>query len=185
MSVYRTVVRVLFGHHSVPAVLYAAFVIAMLFVVTASFVDVVDRHQSVLRAAEVISHFERRATDLGHADVRTPSMPPGSPFLEGETETEASAAILQRVTSAISAVGGSVVSSEVEASEESRETQRFLRVTATSEIEQKSLQPLLYDLEAGMPFLFLSQVVAQAQPDATAGGKLRVVLGVSGLWVGK
>ncbi len=157
----------------------------MIFVVIASIVDVVDRHQSVLRAAELISQFGRRAMDAGSNNVPKPSMPPGSPFLDGETETEASAALLQRVTSAISAVGGSIVSSEVEASEETHEAQRFLRVTATCEMEQKSLHGLLYDLEAGMPFLFLNQVMAQAQPAPSADGKLRVVLGVSGLWVSK
>jgi general secretion pathway protein M len=48
------------------------------------------------------------------------------------------------------------------------------------------LQELLYDLEAGMPFLFVDQLVVQT-PTAEAGEqpvRLRVLLGVSGQWRG-
>ena len=39
-------------------------------------------------------------------------------------------------------------------------------------------------LEAGMPFLFIDQLVAQgpAVPGATPEGKLRVLISVSGQW---
>ena len=55
---------------------------------------------------------------------------------------------------------------------------------------QPQLQQLLYDLEAGMPFLFVEQLVAQAPQGVaggggvtgTEGGRLRVLLGVSGQW---
>jgi general secretion pathway protein M len=45
---------------------------------------------------------------------------------------------------------------------------------------------LLYDLEAGMPFLFVDQLVAQgpAAPAVTPEGKLRVVISVSAQWQG-
>jgi general secretion pathway protein M len=45
---------------------------------------------------------------------------------------------------------------------------------------------LLYDIEAGMPFLFIDQLVVQAPGTfATSGeGKLRILLGVSGQWQG-
>jgi general secretion pathway protein M len=48
------------------------------------------------------------------------------------------------------------------------------------------LQQLLYDLEAGMPFLFIDQLVVQT-PTAASGpgsGKLRILLTVSGQWRG-
>jgi general secretion pathway protein M len=56
------------------------------------------------------------------------------------------------------------------------------------EMEQPSLQKLLYDLEAGMPFLFIDQLDVQV-PQLTAVndrgvGRVRVVLGVSGQWQG-
>jgi general secretion pathway protein M len=50
------------------------------------------------------------------------------------------------------------------------------------------LQKLLYDLEAGMPFLFVDQLDVQV-PQTTAlnesgSGRIKVVLGVSGQWQG-
>ncbi len=61
----------------------------------------------------------------------------------------------------------------------------IVNVLASCEIEQAALQRLLYDLEAGMPYLFLEQVVAQA-PQATAQpeGRMRLLLAVSGEWQG-
>jgi general secretion pathway protein M len=55
-------------------------------------------------------------------------------------------------------------------------------------MEQPALQKLLYDLEAGMPFLFVDQLDVQV-PQTTAAresstGRVRVVLGVSGQWQG-
>jgi general secretion pathway protein M len=45
---------------------------------------------------------------------------------------------------------------------------------------------LLYDLEAGMPFLFVDQLVVQSPATASgsANGKLRILLAVSGQWQG-
>jgi general secretion pathway protein M len=61
-------------------------------------------------------------------------------------------------------------------------------VTANFEVEPASLQRLLYDIEAGMPFLFVDQIDVQAPTGSTgapsAAGKLRVLMTVSGQWRG-
>ncbi|WP_368681210.1 GspMb/PilO family protein [Acinetobacter baumannii] len=47
------------------------------------------------------------------------------------------------------------------------------------------MQPLLYDIEAGMPFLFIDQLVVQAPSGAGGngqGGKMRVLIAGSGQW---
>jgi general secretion pathway protein M len=44
------------------------------------------------------------------------------------------------------------------------------------------IQPLLYKFEAGMPFLFVDQMVVQAPPGLSEAGKLGVPLSVSGQW---
>jgi general secretion pathway protein M len=48
------------------------------------------------------------------------------------------------------------------------------------------LQQLLYDLEAGMPFLFIDQLVVQglqgAAPAGDSGSRLRLLISVSGQW---
>jgi hypothetical protein len=62
----------------------------------------------------------------------------------------------------------------------------FVNLVASCEVDQPALQQLLYDLEAGMPFLFIDQLVVQS-PQAVGGseaGRLRVLLGVSGRWQG-
>jgi len=48
------------------------------------------------------------------------------------------------------------------------------------------LQKLLYDLEAGQPFLFVDQLSVQAPASSSFSGegKLRVLLSVSGQWQG-
>jgi general secretion pathway protein M len=52
------------------------------------------------------------------------------------------------------------------------------------EIEQGSLQQLLYDLEAVMPFLFIDQLVVQAPVIGVEQSRMRVLLSVSGQWLG-
>jgi general secretion pathway protein M len=109
----------------------------------------------------------------------------GSPFLEGQTVTLAEAALQQRVVSAVTAAGGNVLSSQIEPG--GSDTKKdFLTLTASCEIDQQALQPLLYDLEAGMPFLYIDQLVLQA-PQAVSGsegGRLRLLISVSGRWQG-
>jgi general secretion pathway protein M len=108
----------------------------------------------------------------------------GSPFLEGQTVTLAEAALQRRVGSAVTAAGGNVLSSQIEPQGETRKD--YLTLVASCEIDQQGLQPLLYDLEAGMPFLFIDQLVLQA-PQAVGGeegGRLRLLISVSGRWQG-
>ena len=59
-----------------------------------------------------------------------------------------------------------------------------MSVTVSCEVEQPALQQVLYDLESGMPFLFVDQLVTQgpAVPGTMPEGKLRVLLSVSGQW---
>jgi general secretion pathway protein M len=68
--------------------------------------------------------------------------------------------------------------------------QGFVAATVSCELEQPALQQLLYDLEAGMPFLSVDQLAVQAPAAAASGpntsgpGKLRVLISVSGQWQG-
>ena len=62
----------------------------------------------------------------------------------------------------------------------------FVSVLASCELDHAALQRLLYDLEAGMPFLFIEQMVAQSPQTAAPqeGGRMRLLLAVSGRWQG-
>ena len=77
--------------------------------------------------------------------------------------------------------GGNVLSSQLDIQGPNAKA-GFVSMVANCELEQSALQSLLYDLEAGMPFLFIDQLDIQV---ATASdGKLRFLLGVSGQWQG-
>jgi general secretion pathway protein M len=61
-------------------------------------------------------------------------------------------------------------------------------LSANLEIGQSNLQQLLYDLETGMPFLFIDQLVVQMvetagrMDSATETPRMRVQIDVSGQW---
>jgi len=111
----------------------------------------------------------------------------GSPFLEGRTVTIAGAALQQRVAEAVRQAGGNVLSSQVDL-QESETKPGHVSLSANFDIDQSNLQQLLYDLETGMPFLFIDQLVVQ-MPQSSGrleGGnqasRLRVQIDVSGQW---
>ncbi len=112
------------------------------------------------------------------AGASATQIPTGSPFLEGQTLTVAGAALLQRVADAVTKVGGSVLSSQVDV-QGVQAKDGFVSVLASCEIEFAALQRLLYDLEAGMPYLFIEQFAAQAATTSTgdgSGGRMRLLL---------
>ncbi len=101
--------------------------------------------------------------------------------------TVAGAALLQRVAAAVGNVGGTIQSSQVDVLG-TQGKDGFVGLVVSCEMEQPALQKLLFDLEVGMPLLFVDQLDVQA-PQTTAAiengtGRLRVVLGVSGQWQG-
>jgi len=127
----------------------------------------------------------RRARGAGTSPLAAEQ--PGTPFLEGPTVTVAGATLLQRVAAAVSNVGGTIQSSQVDVLG-TQAKDGFVGLLVSCEMEQPALQKLLYDLEVGMPFLYVDQLDVQV-PQTTAAneggvGKIRVVLGVSGQWQG-
>ena len=107
----------------------------------------------------------------------------GSPFLEGQTITVAGAALQQRVNASVAAAGGSVLSTQIEL-EGPQAKDGFVTLTANVEVGQQALQTLLYDLEAGMPYLFVDTIGIQSPQASGESGtaRMRVVLGVTGQW---
>jgi general secretion pathway protein M len=166
------------------AACFAAVMALLVFAVISSLADVLSQHAEVTASAAMLEQFDGRhaATARSETDVGAPT---GSPFLEGATVTVAGAALLQRVTTAVTKLGGSVLSSQVDL-QGTEAKAGFLSVIASCEIDQPGLQQLLYDVEAGMPFLFIDQLVVQSSSGlgASGDGKLRVLLTVSGQWKG-
>jgi general secretion pathway protein M len=165
----------------VAASAYAGLVIIMLVVVASSLVDFFSQRASVAAAAAMLEQLEGRKPLAAGKQSGDVGVPTGSAFLEGATVTVAGAALLQRVAAAVTKAGGNVLSSQLDLQGPNAKA-GFVSMVANCELDQSALQALLYDLEAGMPFLFIDQLDIQT---ATAGdGKLRFLLGVSGQWQG-
>jgi general secretion pathway protein M len=187
MNLAATLRRSLVGSPVVATVAYAALVIVLIGLTISSIVDVLGQRSSVAASADMLAQLEGRKAPAGGARSGDAGAPSGSPFLEGATVTVAGAGLLQRVASAVTKAGGNVLSSQLDVQGQHAKT-GFVSMVANCELEQSALQALLYDLEAGMPFLFVDQLVVQTpvseSGEATGSGKLRVLLAVSGQWKG-
>lgn len=167
------------------AAIYIGLVAVLLFVIVTSILDVVGQRSEVAAASAMLEQLEgRRPAALGGAPADV-TMPSGSAYLEGATVTVAGAALLQRVAGAVAKFGGNVLSTQLDL-QGSQTRAGFLSMIASCEIDQPQLQQLLYDLEAGMPFLFVDQLEVQTSLTASgsASGRLRILIAVSGQWRG-
>jgi general secretion pathway protein M len=165
---------------------YVAVIAVLLTLTWSAVADIFERRDKVAAASNLLAQLEGRRTAAGlPAGMPTGPVPTGSPFLEGQTLTVAGAALLQRVADAVTKVGGNVLSSQVDV-QGVQAKDGYVSVLASCEIEQAAMQRLLYDLEAGMPYLFVEQFVAQAPQSTQAqpGGRMRVLLAVAGQWQG-
>jgi general secretion pathway protein M len=162
--------------------------VVMVFGITAwtTVAEILQRREAVAATAAVLSQLEGRspAVPRGRGKEADP-IAAGSPLLDGATVTVGGANLLQRVATSITRLGGNISYTQVDL-EGPQSKDGFVSVTVNCEIEQPALQQLLYDIEAGMPFLFVDQVVAQGPVALVSGpeGKLRVVITVSGQWQG-
>lgn len=141
-----------------------------------------DQRASVAAAETMLAQMAERSS-AGHR-VDVPALgdgSPGSPFLEGATLSVAGAALLQRVASVIHRVGGNILSSQVDLEGE-RAKAGWVGLLVSCDLEQPSLQQLLYDVEAGMPFLFIDQLVVQEPTAGIKSGRMHVLLSVSAQW---
>ena len=164
MSIVGT--RRLFAVGHVLAVLVYLVTVALLLTLAWTGVaEMLERRQSVAAASDLLAQLEGRKAGAraSTADPTAAAVPTGSPFLEGQTLTVAGAALLQRVADAVTKVGGNVLSSQVDV-QGVQAKDGYVSVLASCELDYTALQKLLYDLEAGMPFLFIEQVVAQTRP---------------------
>lgn len=158
---------------------YFALIFLFVSITMGTVLDILQRRDAVTAASEILDRIEVRDPARAPAARTDVSIPTGSPFLEGSTPSVAGAALLQRVAAATKRVSGNTLSSQVDL-QGPQSKAGFITATSSFEIDPTQLQPLLYDLEAGMPFLFVDELVVQAPSTSNQGGKLRVLLGVSG-----
>jgi general secretion pathway protein M len=177
----------LFALYPALAVLgYVAIIVVLGVVTFMALDDIYDRSVTLTAATDMLDRLEgRKASPGGGATLA--EAPTGSPFLEGQTVTVAGAALQQRITVAVGKLGGNVLSSQVDL-QGTLSKEGFVSLVASCELDQPALQHLLYDIEAGMPFLFVDQLVVQAPEAGTdqdpTRGRMRVLMTVSGQWQG-
>lgn len=180
----NAVTRLLTGSPLIAVTLYFAIAGGLLLMAGLSIADIISHRQALAQTSDLLDQLRGRKGGAKNAAALMAEHP-GTPFLEGPTVTVAGANLLQRVAAAVGDVGGSVQSSQVDVSG-AQTKDGFVGLVVSCELEQPALQKLLYDLEAGMPFLFIDQLDVQV-PQTTArseagAGRVRVILGVSGQW---
>jgi general secretion pathway protein M len=185
VSAYAALRKTITASPIVSVAVYLGLVVALLFIIVTSIADVLDQRSQVASASAMLEQFEGRRPAAVRGSSGNATIPSGSAYLEGATITIAGATLLQRVAGAVVKFGGNVLSTQLDLQGTPSRT-GFLSMIASCEIEQPQLQQLLYDLEAGMPFLFVDQLEVQTPLTASGSGngKLRILLVVSGQWRG-
>ncbi|CCE03143.1 type II secretion system protein GspM [Bradyrhizobium sp. STM 3809] len=176
--------RIFVGSPVVAALVYALSILALVWLGASAIIDLAAKREQLSDLSAQLAQFSgRKRTGAAVGGVAAPG---GSVFVEGRTVTIAGAALVQRLTEAVAKAGGNVVSTQVDLPAP-RATTNLISVVANCELEQPALQQLLYDLEAGLPFLFVDQLhVQQSVAEAASGtGRLRVLVTVSGQWQGQ
>jgi general secretion pathway protein M len=184
MNAGNAITRTLSQSPLIAVVLYLVVLVGLAFSSVVAISSIFDHQRGLAQTSDLLDQLRGRK-------LRNPAQlsaeHPGTPFLEGPTVTVAGAALLQRVAAAVGNAGGTIQSSQVDVlGREAKDG--FVGLVVSCEMEQPALQKVLYDLEAGMPFLFVDQLDVQV-PQTTArneagSGRIRVMLGVSGQWKG-
>jgi general secretion pathway protein M len=179
------ILKLLTQASAIPLLSYAALVISLIVIAWLAIANLAEDYADYRTAADLLDQLEGHKPFAEASGLSSGT--PGSPFLEGPTVEVAGAALQQRVVSAVKNVGGNVLSSQVDL-QGSEAKQGYVRLSASCEVEQSALQQLLYDLESGMPFLFIDQLVVQV-PQTERGigagpetARMRVQIDVSGQW---
>ena len=184
MAGANAVARWLTGSPLIAVTLYVAVTGGLLLMAGLSIADVIAHRQALAQTSDLLDQLRGRKGAAKNAAAGL-AKHPGTPFPEGPAVAVTGANLLQRVAAAVVNVSGSVQSSPVDVSG-AQMKDGFIGLVVSCELELPALQKVLYDLEAGMPFLFVDQLDVQV-PQTTAlsdapSGRVRVILGVSGQW---
>jgi len=184
MSAASTITRSLTRSPLIAVVLYLAVAFGLLAAAGTAISDILVHRAALAQTADLLEQLQGRK---GRSAQPLSAEHAGSPFLEGPTVTVAGASLLQRVAAAVGNAGGTIQSSQVDVTG-SQAKDGVVGLVVSCEMEQPALQQVLYDLESGMPFLFIDQLDVQVPQTTSVGegttGRIRVVLGITGQWQG-
>jgi general secretion pathway protein M len=162
---------------------YAGVVIALVAISLALLADLHDKSAEIAAAQTRLDQLSERSRPGSPASIGSNAGVTGSPFLDGRTITIAGAALQQRIEAAVAKAGGELMSSQVELDGPDAKN-GFVNLTASVEAGQPAVQTILYDIEAGMPYLFVDKLSIQSpevfgEPES---GRMRMTIGVAGQW---
>jgi general secretion pathway protein M len=145
--------------------------------------DLTARSSEIAAMQERLDQLAEHSRPLPPALRASDASVSGSPFIEGRTITIAGAALEQRIGAAVTNAGGVLTSSQLELDGPEAKN-GFISLTATIEIGQPALQTLLYDIEAGTPYLFVDKLAIQSPEDfgEPESGRMRISFAVAGQW---
>jgi general secretion pathway protein M len=174
-----------FTRHASAATIYVLLIGALIGGIWYAVSTIGERRATVAATENMLAQLEGRSWQAAkNRGSPLGTVPPGSPFLEGQTVTVAGAALLQRIGGAVSRVGGNVLSSQVEL-QRADSQDGWIGLVVSCDVNLESLQKLLYDLETGMPFVFIDQLVVQAPVAGVEASRMRVLLAASAQWGGR
>jgi len=168
-----------------PVLVFAAVMVGLAATIWLSLSSLAADYADYASAADLLDRLEGRKP-AGESATHASGMS-GSPFLEGPDINVAGAALQQRVVAAVEAAEGNVLSSQIDL-QGSESRPGYVSLSASCDIGESALQELLYDLESGMPFLFIDQLVVQAHQGETvtaadtAPKRMRLQIDISGQW---
>ena len=176
--------RFVIGRRQVLAlVAYVGAVIALLAVSLLLVADLRGKAAQVAAAQMRLDQLSERSRGSLSASITPNAGVSGSPFLDGQTITIAGAALQQRIEAAVAKAGGALMSSQVDLDGPDAKN-GFVGLAASVEVGQPAVQAILYDIEAGMPYLFVDKLSIQSpevfgEPE---NGRMRMTIGVVGQW---
>jgi general secretion pathway protein M len=162
---------------------YVGVVIAFLAVSLVLVADLRDKAAEVAAAEARLDQLSERSGPSVSTSNPSNAGPSGSPFLDGKTITIAGAALQQRIEAAVAKANGLLTSSQLELNGPDAKN-GFVNLAASMEVSQPDVQTILYDIEAGMPYLFVDKLSIQSpevfgEPES---GRMRMTIGVVGQW---
>ncbi len=145
--------------------------------------DLWARSLAIAAMQERLGQLAEHSRPVPSASLATAASASGSPFVDGRTITIAGAALEQRIDTGVANAGGVLTSSQLELDGPEAKN-GFINLTATIEIGQPELQTLLYDIEAGTPYLFVDKLTIQSPEDfgEPESGRMRMSFAVVGQW---
>jgi general secretion pathway protein M len=162
---------------------YVGVVIGLFAISLLLVADLHDKATEVAAAETRLDQLSERSRPTSSASIASNAGPSGSQFLDGRTITVAGAALQQRIGAAVTKGGGTLMSSQVEL--DGPDAQKgFVGLSASIEVSHPAVQTILYDIEAGMPYLFVDKLSIQS-PEVFGdpeSGRMRMTIGVVGQW---